>query len=87
MDDMPETFDALLLVQALAAELRADPRLAQGGTPALVDAAHSASEALWLPWAAEDLQRALTARGFAVEIHVSTLRTDPWDLTVATPPQ
>ena len=57
------------------------------GTPALVDAAHSASEALWLPWAAEDLQRALTARGYAVEIHVSTLRTDPWDLTVATPPQ
>jgi len=56
------------------------------GTPALIDAAHSASEALWLPWAAEDLQRALSARGFEVDVHVSTLRTDPWDFTVPTPP-
>ena len=56
------------------------------GTPALIDAAHSASEALWLPWAAEDLQRALSARGFEVDVHVSTLRTDPWDFTVPAPP-
>ncbi|MCC5674896.1 Nif3-like dinuclear metal center hexameric protein [Kocuria rhizophila] len=56
------------------------------GTPALIDAAHSASEALWLPWAAEDLQRALSARGFEVDVHVSTPRTDPWDFTVPTPP-
>ncbi|WP_144831510.1 Nif3-like dinuclear metal center hexameric protein [Kocuria rhizophila] len=56
------------------------------GTPALIDAAHSASEALWLPWAAEDLQRALSARGFEVDVHVSTLRTDSWDFTVPTPP-
>lgn len=56
------------------------------GTPALIDAAHSASEALWLPWAAEDLQRALSARGFEVDVHVSALRTDPWDFTVPTPP-
>ena len=55
------------------------------GTPALVDAAHSASEALWLPWAAADLQRLLASRGFRVEIHVSTLRTDPWDFTVHAP--
>ena len=55
----------------------------ENGTPALIDAAHSASEALWLPWAAEDLQGALAARGFTVEVHVSTLRTDPWDFTVA----
>ena len=54
-------------------------------TPALVDAAHSASEALWLPWAAADLQRLLASRGFRVEIHVSTLRTDPWDFTVHAP--
>ncbi|MDO4919997.1 Nif3-like dinuclear metal center hexameric protein [Kocuria sp.] len=54
----------------------------EAGTPALIDAAHSASEALWLPWAGEDLERALRARGFTVEIRVSTLRTDPWDFTV-----
>lgn len=55
------------------------------GTPALIDAAHSASEALWLPWGAEDLQRALTAQGFDVEVYVSDLRTDPWDFRVASP--
>ncbi|RKQ36187.1 Nif3-like dinuclear metal center hexameric protein [Kocuria tytonis] len=55
------------------------------GTPALIDAAHSASEALWLPWAAEDLHRVLASRGFEVAIHVSTLRTDPWDFTVVAP--
>ena len=55
------------------------------GTPALIDAAHSASEALWLPWGAEDLERALAAQGFEVEIHVSGLRTDPWDFRVASP--
>ena len=55
------------------------------GTPALIDAAHSASEALWLPWGAEDLQRALAAQGFDVEVFVSDLRTDPWDFRVASP--
>ncbi|MBD2763356.1 Nif3-like dinuclear metal center hexameric protein [Kocuria sp. cx-116] len=55
------------------------------GTPALIDAAHAASEALWLPWGAEDLQRALAARGFDVEISVSDVRTDPWDFRVASP--
>ena len=55
------------------------------GTPALIDAAHSASEALWLPWAAEDLRHELDRRGFAVETSVSSLRTDPWDLRIDTP--
>lgn len=55
------------------------------GTPALIDAAHSASEALWLTWGAEDLQRALAAQGFDVEVFVSDLRTDPWDFRVASP--
>ena len=55
------------------------------GTPALIDAAHSASEALWLPWAAEDLQRELGRRGFAVVTSVSSLPTDPWDFRVDTP--
>lgn len=53
------------------------------GTPALIDASHSASEALWLPWAAEGLQGTLAARGFRVEVFVSRLRTDPWDFRVA----
>ena len=55
------------------------------GTPALIDAAHSASEALWLPWAAEDLRHELERRGFAVETSVSSLRTDPWDFRIDTP--
>lgn len=55
------------------------------GTPALIDASHSASEALWLPWAAEDLQRTLAARGFRVEVFVSRLPTDPWDFRVVAP--
>lgn len=55
------------------------------GTPALIDAAHSASEALWLPWGAEDLQRALAAQGFDIEVFVSDLRTDPWDFRVPSP--
>lgn len=55
------------------------------GAPALIDAAHSASEALWLPWGAQDLQRTLAARGFDVEVYVSDVRTDPWDFRVASP--
>ena len=55
------------------------------GAPALIDAAHSASEAPWLPWAADDLQRALVARGFDVAVAVSDVRTDPWDFRVASP--
>lgn len=53
------------------------------GTPALIDAAHSSSEALWLPWGAEDLKAALAAQGLDVDVHVSRLRTDPWDFRVA----
>lgn len=55
------------------------------GAPALIDAAHAASEALWLPWGAQDLQRTLAARGFDVEVSVSDVRTDPWDFRVASP--
>ncbi|WHF23708.1 hypothetical protein QJS66_05310 [Kocuria rhizophila] len=40
-----------------ASEAGTRPRAGEHGTPRCVDAAHSASEALWLPWAAEDLQR------------------------------
>ena len=55
------------------------------GTPALIDAAHSASEALWLPWGAQDLERVLADQGFDTEVYVSDLRTDPWDFRVASP--
>jgi dinuclear metal center YbgI/SA1388 family protein len=43
--------------------------------PALVDAAHYATEWPWLPVAADVLDRDLSRR---VEVAVSRLRTDPW---------
>ena len=46
--------------------------------PALVDLAHSASEWLWLPRAADALRTDLAAAGTTVETRVSTRRTDPW---------
>lgn len=53
---------------------------AGGGAPrpALVDLAHSASEWLWLPRAADALRADLAATGTTVETRVSTRRTDPW---------
>lgn len=53
---------------------------AAGGPPrpALVDLAHSASEWLWLPRAADALRADLAAAGTTVETRVSTRRTDPW---------
>ncbi|SFK03654.1 Nif3-like dinuclear metal center hexameric protein [Cellulomonas sp. KH9] len=53
---------------------------ARGGAPrpALVDLAHSASEWLWLPRAAQALRDDLAAAGTTVETRVSTRRTDPW---------
>ncbi|WP_251151539.1 Nif3-like dinuclear metal center hexameric protein [Cellulosimicrobium sp. Marseille-Q4280] len=47
-------------------------------TPFLVDVPHFASEWPWLRYAAEDLARALAARGEQVETRVSTTVTDPW---------
>ncbi len=53
---------------------------AAGGPPrpALVDLAHSASEWVWLPRAADELRADLAAAGTTVEVRVSTRRTDPW---------
>lgn len=51
--------------------------LAAGG-PALVDVAHFASEWPWLPLAARLISADLTAAGFAVEVAVSEIVTDPW---------
>jgi dinuclear metal center YbgI/SA1388 family protein len=51
--------------------------LAAGG-PALVDVAHFASEWPWLPLAARLLSADLAAAGFAVDVSVSEIVTDPW---------
>jgi len=54
-----------------------------GGRPYLVDTTHWASEWPWLPRAAGMLRSAAAARGARLDVHVSTLVTDPWDLHLA----
>lgn len=49
-----------------------------GGGCALLDVAHWASEWPWLPVLARHLAEDLAAAGTTVEIHVSTIPTDPW---------
>ncbi|WP_373285533.1 Nif3-like dinuclear metal center hexameric protein [Agromyces bauzanensis] len=49
-----------------------------GGGPALIDVSHWASEWLWLEAAAAQLRAAHPD----LEVHVSELRTDPWDFQV-----
>lgn len=56
-----------------AREVRAD------GRPYLIDLSHFASEWLWLPAAAEALGNVLADQGFAAELVVSQINTDPWD--------
>lgn len=58
---------------------RAQDHLLDGGC-ALIDVAHWASEWPWLPVAAQALAADLSARGSTVDIHVSTIPTDPWTL-------
>jgi dinuclear metal center YbgI/SA1388 family protein len=53
-----------------------------GGRPYLVEVSHFGSEWLWLPAAARTLEALLADRGFAVEIAVSNLNTDPWDFVL-----
>ena len=65
----------------LTSDLRHHPasELREHGTPALVDVAHWAAEATWLPV----LQRRLAdALGATVEVRVSTTNTDPWTFRV-----
>ena len=78
--------DAFLADAALAADVyvtsdlrhhRAQDHLVDGGC-ALVDVSHWASEWPWLPVAAEALRTDLAALGSTVEVHVSTIPTDPW---------
>jgi len=56
---------------------RAQDHLVDGGC-ALIDVPHWASEWPWLPVAAAALRADLEARGSTVEVHVSTIVTDPW---------
>jgi dinuclear metal center YbgI/SA1388 family protein len=50
----------------------------RGGTPALIDVAHWASEWLWLDIAAQQLAEQFPN----VQFVVSQIRTDPWDFVV-----
>jgi dinuclear metal center YbgI/SA1388 family protein len=86
------SFDAVRASGAdvyVTADLRHHPALEAreearqgGGTPYLVDAGHYASESLWLPGLASRLMTALRGAGARLEIHVSQVRTDPWDFVL-----
>ncbi|WP_033420271.1 Nif3-like dinuclear metal center hexameric protein [Nesterenkonia alba] len=71
----------------ITADLRHHPasearEAAAGGRPYLMDVSHFASEWLWLPAAAQALDRALADRGWQVEVAVSGINTDPWDFVI-----
>lgn len=63
---------------------RAQDHLVDGGC-ALLDVAHWASEWPWLPVAAAALDADLAARGSTVDVHVSTIPTDPWTQHLGSP--
>ncbi|MEI2777762.1 MAG: Nif3-like dinuclear metal center hexameric protein [Tetrasphaera sp.] len=68
----------------VTADLRHHPALeareeARGGPPYLIDAGHWASESLWLRYAAADLAARLPDD---VEIHLSSICTDPWSFVI-----
>jgi dinuclear metal center YbgI/SA1388 family protein len=86
-DDMFDHVRASGADAYVTADLRHHPVLeareeSRGGTPYLLDAGHWASESLWLASARESLLSALGERGTTVDLHISTLRTDPWDFVV-----
>ncbi len=73
----------------LTADIRHHPAsdaLQQRG-PALVDAAHWATEWPWLRNAASRVVTTLREAGTTVEARVSQIVTDPWTLQVPTPPR
>ncbi|WP_417235422.1 Nif3-like dinuclear metal center hexameric protein [Arthrobacter sp.] len=80
-------FDAVCSARAdvfVTADLRHHPasearEAAVENRPYLIDISHFAGEWLWLPAAAEGLYNVLVDQGFAVEIGVSSINTDPWD--------
>ena len=65
----------------LTSDLRHHPASESGenGGPALVDVAHWAAEWMWLPVLRDRLTAAL---GDTVDVHVSTINTDPWTFRV-----
>lgn len=71
----------------LTADLRHHPasEAVEAGSPALVDAAHWATEWPWLDQAARELTAAAAASGATVETYVSRLPTDPWVFHVPSP--
>lgn len=70
-----------------AVEAREEAALA-GGTPYLIDAGHFASESLWLPGLATRLVAELGPPGARLEVHISQVRTDPWEFVLgATGPE
>ncbi|WP_181445527.1 Nif3-like dinuclear metal center hexameric protein [Flexivirga caeni] len=85
-------FDAVRSAGAdvyVTADLRHHPALeareeGRGGPPYLIDAAHWATESLWLAGCADRLRAALQEQGYDVETAVSQLRTDPWDFVIPT---
>ncbi|KAB7744686.1 Nif3-like dinuclear metal center hexameric protein [Nostocoides sp. F2B08] len=82
-----DLFDAVRTSGAdayVTADLRHHPALeareeSRGGPPYLIDAGHWASEAVWLPRAAQLLREEL---GDRVEVEVSGVVTDPWTFVV-----
>lgn len=86
------SFDAVRASGAdvyVTADLRHHPALEAreeaalgGGTPYLVDAGHYASESLWLPGLATRLMEELGGAAARLEVHVSEVRTDPWDFVL-----
>ena len=71
----------------VTADLRHHPALearelaaVRGGTPALINVSHAASETLWLA----DCAR-VVAKATGVNVFVSTLNTDPWTGHIASP--
>ena len=79
-------FDAVRAAGAdvyVTSDLRHHPALeareeAGDGPPYLIDAAHYATESVWLEPAARRLAAALGTSGYDVIVEVSELSTDPW---------
>jgi dinuclear metal center YbgI/SA1388 family protein len=70
----------------LTADLRHHPasEAVEAGGPALLDAAHWATEWPWLAHAADTLRAGLTGLGTTVVTYVSTTPTDPWTACLGT---